>query len=452
MEQSLFWSFLLATALGALIWTEREMPWSGTKPGGASGFWGIRSYALLALFWAIAAWMDTTSNSGNFWKWVGILTTGCIVLAGYVYSSFSEHRMGVTSEFAALLTYFIGVIIGNGDHTIGVILAVLILLLLSAKEYFSELQKKFSRVELGHSLKFAVISLVALPLLPDQRFSFLDIANWIFAGTIEWVHPVLIMPFFNPYSIWFFVVIMAGVEYIGYILSKVLWNRGGIVASGAIGGLISSTATTAAMTRKSTEHPGNRNAYASATLIASCIMFLRVVAISGFYSPAILATIILPAGIMFLTLTGAAYYYYHVSKKDRLIKAEEANEYESPFRLLPALEFAAIIVIIKFVAGIGLIYQAYINQSIFYPVLWLLSGLADVDAITQDMASKTAEWSLPMLLASSTILIAVMSNNFVKASIARKFWEKIFGKSVMYGFWISILSGLIVIILMNLLG
>ncbi len=49
MDQILFWNFILAIALGALIGTEREMPRSGTTPGGASGFGGIRSYALLAL-------------------------------------------------------------------------------------------------------------------------------------------------------------------------------------------------------------------------------------------------------------------------------------------------------------------------------------------------------------------------------------------------------------------
>ncbi len=101
-------------------------------------------------------------------------------------------------------------------------LAILILILLSAKEYLSRVQEKFSRIELGHSLKFAVISLVALPLLPDQRFSILDMLNWVFGGGLEWTHPILTMAFFNPYSVWFFVVVMAGVEYIGYILSKIL--------------------------------------------------------------------------------------------------------------------------------------------------------------------------------------------------------------------------------------
>lgn len=79
------------------------------------------------------------------------------------------------------------------------------------------------------------------------------------------------------------------------------------------------------------------------------------------------------------------------------------------------------VVAIKFIAGIGLIYKDILNPQIFYYVLGALSGLADVDAITQDMASKSSENAIPMLLASSTILIAVMSNNIVKASIAKRF-------------------------------
>jgi hypothetical protein len=63
---------------------------------------------------------------------------------------------------------------------------------------------------------------VILPLLPDVKYSFLDIANWLFDGSLSWVHPILTAKFFNPYSIWFFVVVMAGVEYAGFLLGKAL--------------------------------------------------------------------------------------------------------------------------------------------------------------------------------------------------------------------------------------
>lgn len=133
--------------------------------------------------------------------------------------------MGVTSEYAAFITYCIGMIAMMGYYTVAVILSILLLLLLSAKEYFSKLKTRFSREELGDSLKFAVIALVILPLLPDQKYSLLDMINWLYSGGIAWVHPVLNAKFFNPYGIWFFVVVMAGVEYAGFLLSKTLGDK-----------------------------------------------------------------------------------------------------------------------------------------------------------------------------------------------------------------------------------
>lgn len=203
------------------------------------------------------------------------------------------------------------------------------------------------------------------------------------------------------------------------------------------------------MTEKSHRKDGHTDVYVVGTLVASCIMFVRVVLISAFYSPHILTTIIVPAGVMFAVMLGATLYFYYHSHIAGT-KTGSVETYESPFRVGPALKFAGLIVAIKFFAGIGLVYKDILPEKIFYYGLGLMSGLADVDAITQDMASKSAEGSLTFILASSTILIAVMSNNMVKASIAYRFGEPVFGKKVFYSFLASILSGIVVIILMNL--
>ena len=76
---------------------------------------------------------------------------------------------------------------------------------------------------------------------------------------------------------------------------------------------------------------------------------------------------------------------------------------------------------IKFLSGLGIIYKDYLDPRIFNYALGAISGLADVDAITQDMASKASEGSIALTIAASTILIAAMSNNIVKASIAYRF-------------------------------
>lgn len=396
--------------------------------------------------------MDISMGT-DLWKIFGLIISGIFVIIAYTYTSFSKDQMGVTSEYAALLTYIIGIIVMSGHMTIAIILSILILLILSSKDYLTKLRSRFSRTELGDALKFSVISLVILPLLPNQKFSIVEILNAITGGHMEATHSILSMHFFNPFGIWLFVVIMAWVEYIGYILSKVLGNRGGVIASGAVGGMISSTATTAAMTNKSKQHPEHRNAYIVATLIASTIMCIRVIAISGFYSSAILSVITIPALCMLIWLIGTAYYYRQSSPTALIEKEEgvieEQTEYESPFRLVPAIQFAGVIVAIKFLSGLGLIYKEYLDPRIFNYALGAISGLADVDAITQDMASKASEGSIALTIAASTILIAAMSNNIVKASIAYRFGEKLFGKGVVIGFSLSILFGLSAIIAMN---
>lgn len=348
------------------------------------------------------------------------------------------------------MTYFLGVIIMSGYTIFGVILTILMLILLSSKDSLQNWRDRFSRRELGDTLKFAVIALVVLPLLPDAKFSLVDILSYITPEGLQLSHPILTLKFFNPYSVWFFVVIMTGVQYTGYILSRVIGDRGGIVASGAVGGMISSTATTAAMTQKSNLHPNNRNAYAAATLASSCIMFIRVVLISAFFNPLLVPIIIVPAIVMFLTLSGSGYYFYLQSKKDRLIKTTEVEEYESPFQIVPALQFAGIVVAIKFLSGIGQVYKEYIPQEAYNYILGAISGLADVDAITQTMATDSVAGNLPLVIAASTILIAVISNNFVKGFlIAGRFGEKVFARSVMTGFGISIISGGIIIGIVN---
>jgi uncharacterized membrane protein (DUF4010 family) len=102
-------------------------------------------------------------------------------------------------------------------------------------------------------------------------------------------------------------------------------------------------------------------------------MFIRVIAISGFYSPAILGTIIIPASIMFLTLGGSVIYLIHRASKERIVQPEEKTTFESPFQLIPAFQFAGMVVAIKFIAGIGLIYKAFIDEHIFYYALGAMS-------------------------------------------------------------------------------
>jgi uncharacterized membrane protein (DUF4010 family) len=81
-------------------------------------------------------------------------------------------------------------------------------------------------------------------------------------------------------------------------------------------------------------------------------MFIRVVVVAAYIYPAILDTILLPGGIMFLGLAGVTAYYFKHAWKEKVpvVASEQEGNYESPFQLVPALQFAGLIVIIKFIS------------------------------------------------------------------------------------------------------
>ncbi|USN58417.1 MAG: DUF4010 domain-containing protein [Candidatus Peribacteria bacterium] len=223
--------------------------------------------------------------------------------------------MSFASEYGALITYFIGVFVMLGSMEFAIIFAVLLTLLLSLKDYISSFKTKVSRDELIDTLKFAVIAFVILPLLPDDRYSFAMIAS-TFGGTeiSVWDNAIWQLQFLNPHGIWFFVVAMSAIGYIGYIFTKILGKKSGVIISSVLGGLVSSTAVTAAMAEKSRRYTLNNSLYVLGTLIASCIMFLRVIFIIILFNVALLTDIAVPSLMMFGVLVGVAIYFYLKSK------------------------------------------------------------------------------------------------------------------------------------------
>lgn len=209
------------------------------------------------------------------------------------------------------------------------------------------------------------------------------------------------------------------------------------------------------MTKKSTEHTEHRYSYVTATLLASCIMFLRVIIVAFVIHPPILSSIIVPALVMFVGLSGYALYTYtktHNEKSKPVDIETGEKEYESPFQLVPAMQFAGLIVIIKFLSILGVIYKDTIPPEISNYGLAIISGLADVDAINMTYSTGAKAGDFTEIIAATTILIAVMSNNVVKASIAKRFGEREYGKAVLTGFSISIVLGLIVIAMVNMMA
>lgn len=444
---------MLAIWLWAMIWMERGVKVkSSVSPNSFVSFWEIRTFSIISFLWAISTWVAIMFGS-NYFVIIPLIIIASFILVYYVYSLFKEKQPGLTSELAALVTYFLWVFVMLGYSQIAIILSIILTFLLSSWPFIDKLVTKISSEELNNTIKFAIIALVILPLLPDVKYSIWDILAFLWY-TNEINNSIVNLAFFNPYGIWFFVVLMAWISYAWYIMAKLIWEKWSIIASGAIGWLISSTAVTAAMTEASKKDTRNTDLYVVSTLLASTIMFIRVVIIVLFFNINMISSIIYPSGFMLIWMViYMVIFYMRSKKKDAKVKAVsyEKKKYSSPFSVWPALKFAWFVLIIKFISWVGWLYQDVWWDYFFY-VLWLISWLADVDAVSQTMSVDALDWKVAASLASMTIIIAIISNNFVKWWIAWKFWKRNFWVSVMMWFVVSMIMWVWGMVVMKLLG
>ncbi len=176
-----------------------------------------------------------------------------------------------------------------GEVQVAVFIGIFVAIMLNYKSRIAPLIDKIGEDEISTTLKFAVISLIILPLLPDYKYALSDM--FVFLPHNDFTT----IPFFNPYSIWFFVVIMSAVSYVGYVMSKAFGASKGIIFSGALGGLVSSTAVTSAMAEKSkSEEKAFLYPTVIATITACSIMLFRIIGIVMLFNPELLSTLLFP--------------------------------------------------------------------------------------------------------------------------------------------------------------
>lgn len=276
---------LQAAALGALIGLEREVVSNKIISDYKNPqviFGGLRSYTIMALLGAVSVFLGGILGDTSLM----VIFIGSIlflfILFSYAYSAFRQHQFGVTSEFAAVAVFLLGALVMLGELQVSIFLGIFIAIMLNYKSRIAPLIDKIGEDEISTTLKFAVISLIILPLLPDQKYALHQMMAFLPQNDFT------LTPFFNPYGIWFFVVVMSAVSYAGYVLSKMFGTDRGVILSGALGGLVSSTAVTSAMAEKSLTSEKSPYPTVIATVAANSIMFVRVLGIVALFNPVLL--------------------------------------------------------------------------------------------------------------------------------------------------------------------
>ncbi len=386
-----FLDFAVALFIGALVGIEREKRQEEELADGEvqqRGTGGLRTFILFAEAGALAAWLSVKLATLAIFIGAGALVTA-VVLAGYIAESRQTGQLGLTTELAALVTYLLGGTVVFGYAEIAVALAIVTSAVLAFRQPLHGAVEKLGRDDLYAGLKLLIATFIVLPVLPDRTLD-------------PWQA-------LNPWRMWWLVILISGLSLVGYVATRVLGARRGIPLTGLFGGLVSSTAVTLALSRRSREAAGGAalaNALAAGILLAWATMFARIGVVLAALDAALLRRLAPLLAVWMAVAAGFAAWHYVRGRAAP--PSGDGVPLRNPFRLTAAIRFALLFAsVLLIVRGVEL----YLPGVGLY-VVAALAGATDVDPITLSMASPTRE--VAATPAAAAIAIAAASNTLVK--------------------------------------
>ena len=375
----------VALAVGLLLGLQRERTFARAKVQGAAG---ARTFPIVALLGAVAG---LCSGPPPDVPWVaagGFVALGMLVTAAYRKAA-SEGGVGLTTEAMLLLTYAMGVAATLGMREAVAVAGVAALVLASTKERLHGFADRLTDEDEAATIKFAAVVFLLLPFLPDR-----DVGPY---GAV------------NPYNVGLTVVLVAGISFTGYVAAKVIGPGKGILVTGLLGGLVSTTATTAAFGRQSRETPAMSGALAAGTVTACAVLFPRLLVLA-FVADAGFGSRLLPS----LAPMAAVAVVAGAASLLALRRGAQADlPLKNPFELIPAFVFAVVYAVVVLVAKVG--SERYGSAGLL--ATGAIAGTVDVDAVTLTAARLFGTGTAGDVVVRAAV-IAVATNSVAKTVIA----------------------------------
>ena len=378
MDTQLFQSLAISLLLGGLVGLQRQHV---DSPLG-----GVRTFPLVTVFGSLCAIL-----AGPFGGWtvaVGLLATVVVIALGSLQVRPRSDR-GITSEAAMLVMFAVGALCVSGPMIAAVVVGAGVAVLLQFKPQLHGLVTKLGDADIKAIMQFVLITFIVLPVLPNETYD----------------------PFgvLNPHEIWLMVVLVVGISLGGYIGYKFLGHHAGLILSGLLGGVISSTATTASYARCTARQPAMVPAAATVICLATGVSFVRILLEVAVVSRTLLPTVApLLIGLMVVSLLFALFFGRRITQPSETMPSQG-----NPSELKSAILFGVLY-------GVVLISVAASKEHLPHTGLYAiaaLSGLADLDAITLSTARLVESERLSVDVAWRSILIAALSNLVFKSGL-----------------------------------
>jgi uncharacterized membrane protein (DUF4010 family) len=401
----------VAILIGLLIGLEREY----SKSQNEKIFAGIRTFPLISTFGFLAGMISAFTS---YWVFIFLFSGfSVLVVTAYVFSA-KEGGRGGTSEISAILVFLLGSLVFWNFIILAAVIAVIIALFLSTKFQLHTFVGKISMDDIYATIKLGIITVIILPLLPDETVGPLDVLN--------------------PRLIWYMVIFISGISFIGYVLIKIFGKDKGIPLTALMGGLVSSTAVAVSMSRKSKSNVSLSDEFANGIIIASAVMYPRVLIVTSVLNISLLSNLWLP--VLIFTAAGFAISYFFYKKGSE--KKTDSIEVKNPFKLKSALLFGLVFAIVIFASKAA---QVYIGTGGIFAAS-ALAGITSVDAIVLALAKLSGE-NLSERIAVAAILVATISNNIVKAAIAYFAGSEELRKNTLLGLGVLVLVSVLYLVI-----
>ncbi len=393
-----------ALGLGLLVGLQRE--WARARIA------GIRTFALVALLGGLSAVLSFTVGG-----WViaaALVACAAVMIFGYLEEQKQpEPDIGLTTEISILLMFVIGAVAVLGHRLEAVVCAGTVMVLLQSKEPLHGMVRRIGESDLREIGRLVLAGLVILPLLPNREMGYLGVLN--------------------PFKAWLMVVLIIGISLAAYLAGKAFGGSKGSLLAGVLGGLISSTATTASVARRSRAAGTAGRSLAAVTLIASSVVFVRVIAEVVIAAPGAWPAMLPPLGAMMGWTLVVALAVHRMALKAGHPAAEEST----PSELKGAVMFGLLYVAVLY--GVALAKEHFGTTGLY--TVAAISGLTDMDAITLSTSGLVQNGHVDPGTGWRVILLGGIANLLFKAGLVAVLGGKGYVRPALAGFAAMLAGG-----------
>lgn len=377
-----------ALGIGLLIGLERG--WTSRDDAPGTRVAGIRTFGILGLMGG------TIGLLGGIAGAVLAASTGAILAIGYARQSARADALSATNALVCLLTLLLGALATSGRTIEALAFAAIATALLAMRETLHHWLRGMTEAEMRSAARFAVISLVILPLLPNQPMG--PLGAW------------------NPHQLWFLVVLVSGLSFLGYVAARRIGPTRGVIVTALCGAVVSSTAVTAALSKRLDAGEDASPPLIAGIVLASLVMLLRVLLLSAGLVPHALPTLGLILGPA-IVIAGAA-VFLAIRRCDTGAPGE-AMPLGNPLELKAGIGLAALLG----VASLASRWASLKMGDVGIAGVLAMTGIADVDAAILAMASlphNTLDGTTAGIVLAIPILLNTLFKGGITLALARR--------------------------------